>query len=83
MDRINCVKYRKLLVADNNSLIDNKFMRNNASMNTISKESFTRKSERWLVGMAMTIIAYLIEKAILRSIKHSGTKSSVLNDSGS
>jgi hypothetical protein len=32
--------------------------------------------ERWLVGMAMIIIAYLIEKAMLRSIKRSGTKPS-------
>jgi hypothetical protein len=32
--------------------------------------------ERWLVGMAMIVIAYLIEKAMLRSIKRSGAKSS-------
>jgi hypothetical protein len=32
--------------------------------------------ERWLVGLAMIVIAYLIEKAMLRSIKRSGTKPS-------
>jgi hypothetical protein len=32
--------------------------------------------ERWLVGMAMIVIAYLIEKAMLRSIKRSGAKAS-------
>ena len=35
-----------------------------------------RQVERWLVGMAMTVMAYLMEKAMLRSIKRSGTKSS-------
>jgi hypothetical protein len=35
--------------------------------------------ERRLVGMAMMVIAYLIEKAVLRSIRRSGTKSSALN----
>jgi hypothetical protein len=33
--------------------------------------------------MAMMVIAYLIEKAVLRSIKRSGTKSSVLNNPAS
>jgi hypothetical protein len=35
-----------------------------------------RRMERRLVGMAMIVIAYLIEKAMLRSIKRSVTKSS-------
>lgn len=35
-----------------------------------------RHVERWLVGLAMTVLAYLMEHAILRSIKRSGTKSS-------
>lgn len=52
--------------------------------NTIPKGSFTRKMERRLIGMAMAVIAYLIEKALLRSIKRSGgTKSSMLNNSAS
>ena len=76
MGRINCVERKKLLVADRNPLIDNRPMMNNVSTNTISKRSFTRRMERRLVGMAMMVIAYLIEKAVLRSIKRSGTKSS-------
>lgn len=32
-----------------------------------------------MIGMAMMVIAYLIEKAVLRSIKRSSKKSSVLN----
>lgn len=58
-------------------------MRNNASTNTIPKGSFTRKMERRLVGMAMMVIAYLLEKAVLRSIKRSGKKSSALNNPAS
>jgi hypothetical protein len=77
--RIICVKRRELLVADRNPLIDNRPMMNNASTNTIPKGPFTRKMERRLVGMAMEVIAFLIEKAVLRSIKRSGTKSSALN----
>jgi len=83
MGRINCVKRKKLLVADRNPLIDNRPMMNNASTNTIPKGSFTQKMERWLVGIAMMVIAYLIEKAVLRSIKRSGTKFAELNDSAS
>jgi len=56
---------------------------NNPSTNTISKRSFTRKMERRLVGMLMMIIAYLIEKAVLRSIKHSNAKSSAPNNPAS
>jgi CRISPR/Cas system type I-B associated protein Csh2 (Cas7 group RAMP superfamily) len=78
--RIICVKRRNLLVADGNPLIDNRPMRNNASTNTISKGSFTRKMERRLVSMAMMVIAYVIEKAVLRSIKRKSTKSSALNN---
>jgi hypothetical protein len=37
--------------------------------------------ERRLVGMVMMVIAYLIEKAVLRSIKRNSTKSSALNNS--
>jgi hypothetical protein len=83
MGRINCVKRRKLLVVDRNPFIDNRPMRNNASTNTIPKGSFTQKMERWLVGMAMIVIAYLLEKAVLRSIKRSGKKSSALNNPAS
>ena len=80
---MHSVKRRELLIADRNSSIDNRFMMNNVSMRTISKGSLTRKMERWLLGMVMMIIAYLLEKAVLRSIKRSGTKSSVLNNPAS
>jgi hypothetical protein len=51
-------------------------MMNSASTNTIPKRPFIRQVERWLVGMAMMVMAYLLEKAVLRSIRRSGTKSS-------
>jgi hypothetical protein len=51
-------------------------MNHNASANTIDTRPVKRHMERWLVGLAMIVIAYLIEKAMLRSIKRSGSKSS-------
>mgnify|MGYP003297464175 CR=1 FL=1 len=61
---------------DRNPSIDDTRMLNGASTNTIPKGPFTRQLERWLVGMAMMVIAYLLEKAVLRSIRRDGTKSS-------
>jgi hypothetical protein len=51
-------------------------MMHSASTNTIPQRPFIRQLERWLVGMAMMVIAYLLEKAVLRSIRRNGTKSS-------
>jgi hypothetical protein len=49
---------------------------NSASTNTIPQRPFIRQLERWLVGLAMMVIAYLLEKAVLRSIRRNGTQSS-------
>ena len=51
-------------------------MKYGASTDTIESRPVKRHVERWLVGLAMTVMAYLMEKAMLRSIKRSGTKSS-------
>jgi hypothetical protein len=51
-------------------------MNRNASTDTIDTRPVKRHMERWLVSLAMIVIAYLIEKAMLRSIKRSGTKPS-------
>jgi len=48
---------------------------NSAATNTIPNRPFMRHVERWLVGLAMMVIAYLLEKAVLRSIRRDGTKS--------
>jgi hypothetical protein len=50
-------------------------MMDSASTTTIHKGPFTRRLERWLVGLAMMVIAYLLEKAVLRSIRRDGTTS--------
>ena len=51
-------------------------MMNSASTNTTPQRPFIRQLERWLIGLAMMVIAYLLEKAVLRSIRRNGTKSS-------
>ena len=51
-------------------------MKDRASTDTIDTRPVKRPVERWLVGLAMTVMAYLMEKAMLRSIKRSGTKPS-------
>jgi len=33
-----------------------------------------RRIERWLVGVAMAALAWLLEKSLLRSIKRGGAK---------
>ena len=50
-------------------------MKDSASTDITDTRPVKRHVERWLVGLAMIVIAYLIEKAMLRSIKRSGTKS--------
>jgi len=66
----------KVLIAESNPSSHETRMMNSASTDTIHKRPFIRQVERWLVGMAMTVLAYLMEKAMLRSIKRSGMKSS-------
>jgi len=51
-------------------------MKYGASTDTLESSPAKRHVERWLVGLAMTVLAYLIEKAMLRSIKRSGITSS-------
>jgi len=51
-------------------------MKNSDSTDTLDTRPVKRHVERWLVGMAMTVMAYLMEKAMLRSIRRNGTKSS-------
>jgi hypothetical protein len=51
-------------------------MNDSASTDTFDSKPVKRHVERWLIGVAMTVMAYLMEKAMLRSIKRNGTKSS-------
>ncbi len=43
-------------------------------MSNVSKRPFFRRMERWLVGLVMAAMAYLLEKAMLRSIRRGGAK---------
>jgi hypothetical protein len=58
-------------------------MMNSVSTNTTPQRPFIRQLERWLVGLAMMVIAYLLEKAVLRSIGRKGPKSSARNRTAS
>ena len=60
---------------DRNPSINDTRMMNSVSTNTTPQRLFMRQVERWLVGLAMMVIAYLLEKAVLRSIRRNGTKS--------
>lgn len=44
-------------------------------MKIVPNKRFFRRMERWLVGLAMTALAYLLEQAVLRSIRSAGAKS--------
>ncbi|HYE37026.1 hypothetical protein [Methylocaldum sp.] len=43
-------------------------------MNNVPNLPLFRRIERWLVGLAMVAMAYLLEKAMLRSIRRGRTK---------
>jgi hypothetical protein len=43
-------------------------------MNHLQNVSLFRRIERWLVGLAMVAMAYLLEKALLRSIRRGRAK---------
>ena len=37
-----------------------------------SKPTGIRRVERWLVGLAMAVVAYSLERLVMRSVKRSG-----------
>lgn len=39
------------------------------SLERTRPRSFWRRTERWMVGLAMGVMAFVLEKAILRAIK--------------
>lgn len=34
-----------------------------------------RRLERWVVGLGMTVIAFVLERAVMRSVRRGGSKS--------
>jgi hypothetical protein len=65
---MNCGTRRRLFVVERNPSIDETRILNSASTNTIPNRPFMRHVERWLVGLAMMVMAYLLEKAVLRTL---------------
>jgi len=49
-------------------------MVDNLSATKIGGYSFLHRIERGLIGIGMSVIAYLLERAILRSIKREETR---------
>jgi hypothetical protein len=43
-------------------------------VNKVPNLPLFRRIERWLVGLGMAAMAWLLEKAVLRSIRRGGTK---------
>jgi hypothetical protein len=41
----------------------------NGIVSDVSKLPFSRRVERWLVGLVMAATAYMLEKTVLRSIR--------------
>jgi hypothetical protein len=37
-----------------------------------SKPTGIRRVERWLVGLAMAVVAFILERLVMRSVKRSG-----------
>jgi hypothetical protein len=43
-------------------------------MNNLPNRKLFRQLERWLVGLAMGTLAFLLEKTVLRSIRRGGAQ---------
>ena len=43
-------------------------------MSKVSQQPILRRMERWVVGLVMAAVAFMIEKAILRSIRRTPAK---------
>ncbi len=59
-------------IADRETVIDNAAVARNA-MKPLH-QPLVRWVEHWIISLGMSVIAYLLERVILRSIKNSGAK---------
>ena len=59
-------------IADGEAVIDNPHMASNATKSLY--HPLVRRLEHWLISLGMSVIAYLLERVILRSIKNDGAK---------
>jgi hypothetical protein len=51
------------------SLETTRYLSREGVVNDVSNRPFFRRFERWLVGLVMAAMAYVIEMAVLRSIR--------------
>lgn len=61
------MEYLRLAAGD--TLIDNIAMPNGASPTTVGHRTIIRHIEYRLISIGMSVIAYLLERAVLRSIR--------------
>lgn len=59
-------------IEDSEAIIDNLPMLSNVTKTL--HHPLVRRLEHWLISLGMSVIAYLLERVILRSIKNSGAK---------
>ena len=59
-------------IADGEVVIDNPPMASHATKSL--HHPLVRRLEHWLISLGMSVIAYLLERVILRSIKNDGAK---------
>ena len=53
-----------------------------SSARTVGRPTGLRRIERWLVGVAMIVIAFALEKIVLRSVKKDGSPPTTLTSKG-
>jgi hypothetical protein len=59
-------------IAGGEAVIDNLSMPSNSTKSVY--HHLVRRLEHWLISLGMSVIAYLLERVILRSIKNDGAK---------
>lgn len=64
----------QLLLAASNGLIHDARMTTDASATNTRHRPFVRRIEYRLISIGMSVIAYLLERAVLRSVKRGATK---------
>lgn len=64
-----------LRIAAGDTLIDNIAMINGSSPTKTAHRTIVRQIEHRLISIGMSVIAYLLERAVLRSIRRDRTES--------
>jgi hypothetical protein len=59
-------------IADGEAVLDNLSMLSDSTKSVY--HPLVRRLEHWVISLGMSVIAYLLERVILRSIKNGGAK---------